>query len=1255
MWSPTIHVSNENDTPALQTPQRKSVGRTPLQDLTVQCITLSETKCSSNIQSSMTKLSYCNKSVHQLHLKDSSTCNTGTTVNILADLCPKDVLKDTGENEMCASQNIQPSPFSWSNFAEHSLDASNTNLEFRSTGHTSQPCVHSLLLEPVSSSPIPSPIAEDQEEPSASSLNVESNKSLIVILSSEVLCDELVSGEEKATGSPEVEIGRSQIATDVQNDTFNTGESEHKHSDHGITDNNAILTSSPGLRSLDCMEQSAEIRSLILEEPVVSEDQLHSKPNTPTHLSHALDVSLDASKPFFRSDETSTGLSTLLPPDLFGEVCGEAAKSLARPCTETALSLLLHQERTSQDKADTDDTCTPYILKKGKLAFPAHGPLYSPLKVPEICVTPISNSSAVTWTTPIMLLNKSMNTSWDLGNFVGKSEQIAQDNASETDSLLWNFSRESLRGASREELENRLEGTLIVVEVLSRQLQGWQKDQRLCSRPSEQRETSTQTFVTHSSLEEKYYHDMYIRTMGRLESMQRSHEEEEQLKQMLGDRARDLDSHMTLSASMIEFAENMYENTQRDKVDMSHKISQVRTLLADHLTLLNKMEGKMRANLLHRDEMTSCMEDALRTKEATDQCFRDLELHSSAVISQLQRDSASEKKLCAALKDAYEQQLSYNDEMKLFAERARSVCSVMEDDQNHLRSQCSQARELMSRHWHVLEALKERTQKALQVHDVMESERDSALLEKKGACNQLEDMKSQNDQLIMETTRLGSELASLIEHLCGLESEKDHLKQENAEHMDKLSAKDTSLKLVEEELNEATARERAVREHNQQLSEVVLRLERSLSETENQKQRLQIKLDRLKTENLSQIAAYTESLEFIQEESTVCREQSDEAESQLKTNLFALRERNLQCETQKDTIQELQRERDELQEALLTMKCDARDLLLKMGKEISDSSMEVFQIRERLLDLTEQMRDALQEEAAGTSYLPRTPSGPPMPPSSNSLVSSVLKAQWEECRPGSIWSETSAFIKVQPVPAAAEVEENLPDVLRQLGDIVSNLCTSSSRVIETKQQEGRELKREISSLKEDLQCVRYQYISEIRELQEETENLRMKAHKLDEALTCKKQCILQLENLVDQQEGKVLQLLSKEREQEDMFLENPKLKRSLQLLECEASVLKEELAKSHTEAARDWMQEKLLLHQDLTKLRILLLDTENDKSEIVHRSMRHREILEGNLFRSEKELKKLDDLIDKIRGTLQSIPDVVSSCEELRHLMECLS
>ncbi|CAH2219997.1 Hypothetical predicted protein [Pelobates cultripes] len=444
-------------------------------------------------------------------------------------------------------------------------------------------------------------------------------------------------------------------------------------------------------------------------------------------------------------------------------------------------------------------------------------------------------------------------------------------------------------------------------------------------------------------------------------------------------------------------------------------------------------------------------------------------------------------------------------------------------------------------------------------------------------------------------------------------------------------------------------------------------MEQDLSEAFQQNMALKQQFQDLERQHGSQITIYTESIEFLEQENRVCREQVSETESQLKANLFALRERNLQCETQKDKIDELLKEINELQMDLHFSKKEAQNMQLKMGKELSDSSTEVSGIKENVQKLTERIRDAIQGEVSDTSCL-RTPSRSLS--FSDSLVGSVLKARLEEQtsqqtvwfmdsenkKIGRIWSETSAFSVVRPVisQAPGDSEVHLPDALRELNDFVLAFANSSSKAIEIKQQIIKDLNREIFFLRDELQNRESQYKSEIRELKEDQETLQRQNHCLNEALNRKQQCIRELEDIVQQQEQRILHELRKTKEREEVFEENAMLKRSLHLSENEVNLLKEEMAKNQAYAAQDWIQEKLMLHKDLTNLRLMLIDTENAKSEIVHRSLKHRDILERNLANSEKELKKLDDIIEKIRATLLSIPEVVSSNENLKKVMAYL-
>ncbi|XP_077336554.1 sperm-associated antigen 5 isoform X2 [Lithobates pipiens] len=855
-------------------------------------------------------------------------------------------------------------------------------------------------------------------------------------------------------------------------------------------------------------------------------------------------------------------------------------------------------------------------------------------------MTPISTTEEITWTTPVMLLNKSMNTSW---NLKGKGVTSAKDNASETDYVLWNFSKETFCQASREELIHRLEGTLIVVEVLSRQLQDWQQ-RTVASKPSEQREASTQTCVMYDSEEERYYRNLYFQTLSRQQSLQRCHEDEKRLQEVLQEATESLTSYKSEAISMVTFAENLYETVQKDRVDLNQKVSCTYSLLTDYMTSLSKMRKKMENNELEKEEMKARMEEAQLAKKAADQCLEDLEIHSSAVIAQLRRDLESERKMYEAVREANEQQSSYNEELVEFVLRARSVSSEVEDDRTQLLNQCSQARELMSRHWHLFMIMKEKTQSALEKYDVIKNERDHAILEKEEMSIRLADLESLNEQTVLENSRLGSELESLMERLCIMESEIDKWREDNSELAEQLSARDSSVMLLEKELNEATAS-----------------LELNLSEVSSQKKALQAQLQAMKREHASQIAYYTESLEFLEQENRVCQEQVTETESQRKIDHLNLLERNYQCENLKDIVKKLEEDVNELRRNLADAENEAQNVKANTGKEMAKSSSEVSKITALLLDVIRNLKESSRREVKVNAYGPHTPGGSLIHSNTfteESFQTTILNTtDPEEPKAESIWSETSAFTVVKPVasPSASTPVINLTDLLLELSSVVSDVVSVSSRAMDTKQDFIRSLKMEISSLKEELQNQRYQHKCDVRDLQDKIDKLTKINGVLEEKITSKEKHIRKLQELVHHHEQKIIQQITKMNETEDVIQENSKLKLSLKQCESNVEVLKRMLVQNPSDTERNWIEEKLMMHKDLTALNIKLNDVEYSKSEVVQRLMRHRDVLEGNLARSEAEVKKLDDIIEKIREALLSVPDIVNQCDTLRQLKEFLN
>ncbi|XP_030078076.1 sperm-associated antigen 5 [Microcaecilia unicolor] len=583
-------------------------------------------------------------------------------------------------------------------------------------------------------------------------------------------------------------------------------------------------------------------------------------------------------------------------------------------------------------------------------------------------ITPVTRSCAVTWVTPIALLERSMNTSGDFSRIMGKGETCVKDSAAETDSLLWNFSRENLNSMSKNELENHLEHTLIIIEALSRQLQDWQRNGGLVTHlgPSEQRETFTQTDETHAT-QEKYHYNLYVKAVEKINSLQNSKQDEERLKKELQTAFESLKSLYDTSLSTFESAEKIYRMTQEAKKAMSQDVCRIREFLSKHTKLLQKISVKMQGCLQLREEMKSQLEEAIQTKEAV--------------------------------------------------------------------------------------------------------------------CAELENLITQNEQIILERKRLAAELASLM-------TESSQVRARNEHYVVELSSREARIKILEQ----AQTEERE-------------RLKQLLSDTQRQKHELQDQIYQLETCNeqiddlQTQLSDYAKNRELLEEENYVCREQLIEIEKQLKSSLSLIWESNLQREEQKDTIQQLQKIKETLQEELDTTKAEARDMLLKMGKEISDSFGQITRMKEKLLDLSGSLKAALHEEdLAADNSVTRTPARFAIHTPTSSFVGSVLKAAQreaesdnEEEKSDGPMSEKSAFTKVQPTtPKVPDFEVSLPDILFELRGIIANLSITASQLLQNKTQEIHKLKKELSDLQDKQWKLNSQYTTEISNLKEEFINLKWK-------------------------------------------------------------------------------------------------------------------------------------------------------------------
>ncbi|KFO95207.1 Sperm-associated antigen 5, partial [Calypte anna] len=86
----------------------------------------------------------------------------------------------------------------------------------------------------------------------------------------------------------------------------------------------------------------------------------------------------------------------------------------------------------------------------------------------------------------------------------------------------------------------------------------------------------------------------------------------------------------------------------------------------------------------------------------------------------------------------------------------------------------------------------------------------------------------------------------------------------------------------------------------------------------------------------------------------------------------------------------------------------------------------------------------------------------------------------------------------------------------------------------------------------------------------------------------------ELQDVVKRQEEKMLQLIDQSGEVTRLKGEVSQLKRSLQRAETEAKVLWEEMREQKSMMDVTYVQERVLLRQELDKLRLLLLEKEDE-------------------------------------------------------------
>ncbi|XP_025903713.1 sperm-associated antigen 5 [Nothoprocta perdicaria] len=844
-------------------------------------------------------------------------------------------------------------------------------------------------------------------------------------------------------------------------------------------------------------------------------------------------------------------------------------------------------------------------------------------------VTPVPTAATGTFMTPRELLERGTNTS-------ARGPAGAKDSAAETDSLLWHCPREQLKSLPRAELEGRLESTLIIIEALSLQLRDWQESQRPLPAvgPAAQRDVLTQTDVTRPRGEEEIYHSLYVELRRKTEALQRQQAAEQELKRELERAAAGTSAWAEQCLLLRGLMDAAFRSLRDDQGALAWEREQLRSLVSRCGAVLQSVPDKLQSCLQEQDALRQRTDEALRAKEEGDRFLEAFRAHASAEIGAREQGLASQRELGALLAHAVDRQASLAAESRPFREFIDVTFENLQEERRALDEERELVRSLVSRCQAMLQSVPSKLQSCLDERDAMRQQADKALQAKEEASRQLEetlgalqDSVAHVEQLTVANARLSADLSSRMKELAGLQQERDALQQDN------------------EDYGEETAR---------------LAKERDA---------LQQERDGL----CQELREMTECREFIDQENRMSRTQLMEAEAKLRSTLAALQERSRQHQELQDLHQCLQEERAALRKELESTKAELQELQLRRVK-VSQCSVDVVESKLRLQDLADCLRAALQEEdenspvrgrarppaprtpgwrTPGAWQTPRTPWTPacrtparrtPYRPG-DSFVGSVLKAA-----SGKDADEApSTFTRGGPAstPKPTEPEDGLMESARELRGAVSELAVLSCRVQELEQSKFRELQTDISNLQLRLEEV-------TTESQERTDAQAATIAKLNKALQGKLQNEKELQDVVKQQEQKMLQLIDKSGEVTRLKGEVSELKRSLQRAETEAKVLWEELRGQEPKADAAGVQERVLLRQEVDKLRLLLLEKEEESSRLSSKYLEQIRALELRLCHVHKELRSHEEMKEKMREVLSSVPDVTTGCQELHSLLRYL-
>uniref|UniRef100_A0A8C6QK10 Sperm associated antigen 5 n=1 Tax=Nannospalax galili TaxID=1026970 RepID=A0A8C6QK10_NANGA len=877
--------------------------------------------------------------------------------------------------------------------------------------------------------------------------------------------------------------------------------------------------------------------------------------------------------------------------------------------------------------------------------------------VPSVCLTPnpevesqetpgpkVEDASRIpgldseTWTSPLAWLEKGVNTSIMLENLrqslsipsllqdaaIGNTPLSTcsvgtwftpptadtKDRTSETEHLLLGRCLPALTALSRHDLEDNLLSSLVMLEVLFRQLQTWKS--QLTVSHAESQDSSTQTSNSPCGVTKKPQHL----------------QESQEIRQALLQARNVMQSWVLVSKELLPLLYLSLTHIEEDRMAVNQESQRVETLISCCSDVLKKLRAKLQSLKTEREEARHREEIALKGKDVAETVLEAFCAHASQRISQLEQNLTSLQQFRGLLQEAQTQLIGLHAEQKELAQQTVHLTSALQQDWTSMHLKCGTWTTLLSQSRKLTEKLTAKSRQALQERDVAIKEKQQITKELEQVSAHLDSYKGQIEQLKLENSRLATDLRAQLHILANTDSQLKELESQHTHCAQDLAMKDELLCQLTQSSEEQAA----------QWQKEEMALKHTLAELQHQQAVLTKEVQDLK-----------ETLEFADQESQVAHLELGQIECQLKTTLDVLRERSLQCETLKDTVENLKAE------LASTVAGHEKQVLEKTHQH----HKELWLLNEQLQSLTVFLQAKLKDKAESDIILstgcPPAQEHPP-PNDSNSSENISTAEAVEEPEPVPVpllGSDKSAFTRVASMVSLQPTETtDLEKTLADMSTMLLELQSLCSMLQESKEEAIETLQRKICDLQARLQDQEEQH-------QEAQRAKEAGIEKLNQALCLRYKNEKELQEVIQKQNEKILEQIDKSGELISLREEVTQLTRLLRHAETETKVLREalegQLDSNCQLMATNWIQEKVCLSQEVDKLRLMFLEMKNEKAKLVAKYQSHRNILEENLRRSDTELKKLDNTVQHIYETLQSIPEVVRSCKELQGLLEFLS